>query len=70
MRWDRREDRRLETWEQDGAGEERVWENLRPRRWFSQAGAARENRHAERPGGIALDRNGPLSIVLETKESI
>ncbi len=47
MPLDRRQDWRDRTWEQDGVGKERVWENLRPRRWFFQSGEARKEQARE-----------------------
>ena len=56
-----RADEATDSWpverEQDGAGKERVWENFRPRRWFSQSGEARKNRHAKRAPFFLLRRS-------------
>ncbi len=52
---------------QVGPGKERVWENLRPWRWFSQSGEARKNRHAECDRFQTRETRG---ILVERPESI
>ena len=55
---------------QDGYGKERVWENLRPRSWFFQSGAAQNNRHAKRARYLVFAAENSLSNILETEESV
>ena len=70
MRADESTDLTLREREQDGSGKERVWEDLRPRRWFSQSGQARKTRHAERAPFFLVQVRSRPRILLATKESI